>query len=235
MPYPELAGLLQREARLSLPPVALAYVPSQPTNIEHISQAVPSFCTFWRQAETQVFYASAEDHFGCPIGALVAGFQMPDEKMQELMGLVQQMCAIEYIQEAEVPHIPRVQNGGPGLVYGPLAEFPLEADLALFWVTPRQAMLLEEATGATEWRGTAPTSLFGRPACGALAAAANSGAATLSLGCMGMRTYTEIPENLTLLAVPGKQLAGLTARVQTVMSANDKMQAFYQGNKAKYE
>ena len=64
---------------------------------------------------------------GCPIGAMVMGFELPPAKQEELMGLVGDMCSLAYIREEEIPHIPHFDPGPQGAVYGPLAIVPARA------------------------------------------------------------------------------------------------------------
>ena len=54
------------------------------------SDRVPSSCSFWRRAEQGVFYAPAEAHFNCPVGAMVMGFDLPQPVANELQQLVSQ-------------------------------------------------------------------------------------------------------------------------------------------------
>lgn len=235
MAHADLARLLQERLGLDLPPVALALVTEPPAGLATDDRPAPSACTFWRRAERGVFYASAEDHMGCAIGAMVMGFELSEEKVQELMGLVGQMCSICYIEEKEVPHIPRFTSAPRGVVYGPLADFPLPPDTVVVWATPGQAMLLQEAVGALQWADSPSGALFGRPACAALPTSLNRGQATLSLGCMGMRTFTEIPADRCLVAIPGFRLATLAEDLERTASANDQMEQFYRGHKAQYQ
>jgi uncharacterized protein (DUF169 family) len=231
----QTASLLRQRLNLDLPPVALALVSERPEGIGNLTEQVPSACTFWRRAEQGVFYASADDHMGCAIGGMVMGFELSESKTAELMGLVEQMCAICYIQPEEVPHIPHFNQKSRGIVYGPLSQFPLVPDVALIWVTPGQAMLLQEAVGAVQWADSPANAVFGRPACGALPAAAASGQTTMSLGCMGMRTFTEIPADRCLVAIPGSILASLGDKLEQTFAANEKMREFYLGRKASYQ
>src|SRR6185437_11755188 len=101
---------------LPYPPVALKRVQNPPVGVPAASRPVPSACSFWRLAEEQVFFASAEDHFGCPVGAMVMGFELPPEKVSELMGLVGDMCKGSYLDETEVPHIARFELPAGGVI-----------------------------------------------------------------------------------------------------------------------
>ena len=229
--YASLAARLQDGLTLDFPPVALTRVSEPPDGIAEATAAVPSACTFWRRAEHGVFFADAQAHMACPIGAMVMGFELDEAKSAELMSLVGDMCAIAYIDEAEVAQIPHFDPPAGGIVYGPLTDFPLTPDAVLVWTTPRQAMLLEEALGGTHWHGVGGP-ILGRPACAAIPRAAADGTATLSVGCAGMRTFTEIPDAYTLTAIPGAQLEGLGQALETTLAANSHMLAAYQEMKA---
>ena len=222
-PHANLAERLQEQLGLELPPVAVARVPEQPTGIPRPGGASPSTCSFWRRAESEVFYAAAEDHFHCPIGAMVMGFDLPEGKMQELIGLVQEMCSINYLSPDEVAHIPKFAEKATGIVYGPLGRFPLEPDVVLVWATPMQAMLLQETAGLAQWSATPQGAVFGRPACGVLPIALGRGKTTISLGCIGMRTNTDIPAQLCLVAVPGSELGRLGTALEPTVAANQQM------------
>jgi len=234
MPYTELAETLQSRLALELPPIALARVAESPAGVSRLGAAAPSACTFWRRAEREVFYATAEDHFNCPIGAMVMGFPLPEAKSKELMGLVEQMCALNYISMEEVPNIPAFREPAAGVVYGPLADFPIEPEVALLWTTPVEAMLFEEAAGATAWTAQAAAAVFGRPGCSALPMAVSRGQVVTSLGCAGMRTYTGIPDDRFLVAIPGNRLPALNEALTRTLTANRHMREFYAGQKAKF-
>ncbi len=229
--FADLAERLHTGLDLHYPPVAFARAAAPPPDIPAASQAAPSACTFWRRAEQDVFFADAQAHMGCPIGAMVMGFELSEAKSGELMETVGMMCDLAYLNEAEVARIPHFDPPTQGVVYGPLASFPLAPDGVLAWATPRQAMLLEEALGATHWTGGGG-SVLGRPACAALPGAAAAGAAALSVGCTGMRTFTEIPDAYTLVSIPSAQLDDLAQALDTTLAANTRMAAAYQQMKA---
>ena len=72
------------------------------------------------------------------------------------------------------------------------------------------------------------------PACAAVAWAANEGDVTLSLGCIGARTYVEVPDDRAIVIVPGVALDRVTERVGSLASANRDLAAFHQKRKADY-
>ena len=230
-PYADLATRLQTVLDLDYPPVAVARVDAPPSGISVWTDAVPSACTFWRRAEQQVFFADEAAHMGCPIGAMVMGFELPALKQEELMSLVGNMCSLAYIREDEIPHIPHFDPGPKGAVYGPLASFPLDADSVILWLTPKQTMFLEESLGGTLWTGP-QDGVFGRPACGVLPTAAAREAASISLGCIGMRTFTEIPDAYVLAAIPRGALDALADGLDATLAVNGTMESQYLEMKA---
>lgn len=228
-----LAQTLRTTLGLRFPPVALTFVREPPDGIDAFAGAVPSACTFWRRCEEDVFYAPAEAHFNCPIGAMTMGFALPEEIGARLIALVGEMCELNYLGEEEAASIPSVPGEGAGIVYGPLERFPLSPDVVLVWVSGSSAMLLDEASRASRWTPEQTgTASFGRPSCAAIAVAMRRDTATFSVGCSGMRTFTEIPENLQLAVVPGAVLPTLSERLATVDRANEHMLEHYSAQKA---
>jgi uncharacterized protein (DUF169 family) len=223
----------QLSALLSLqhPPIALTFVDQPPDGIAPVGKAVPSACTFWRQAEQATFYAAAAQHFNCPVGSMVMGFELPPTVGEQLGGLVQSMCDAQYLSMDEAAKIPTVGRNSAGIVYGPLHEFPLDPDLVLLWVNVAQAMLYSEAAGSAAWTA-APMEVSGRPGCAALPLALNSGQPGMSLGCAGMRTFTEIGDDMNLAAVPGSALTGFVDALAGTVESNTAMRSFYAAHKA---
>jgi uncharacterized protein (DUF169 family) len=227
----QLSDLLVKTLELATPPVALRFVQAPPAGAERFEGEVPSACTFWRRAERGLFYAGAPAHFNCLIGAHTMGLPMPEEKKPELMALIGLMGENEYFDMAEVPHVPTEGREKSGIVYGPLAEFTEPPDAVLVWLTPFQSMLLQEATGASRWSERPGIPTFGRPSCAAIPAAIQGSVATQSLGCMGMRVFTEIAQDRLLGVLPGDRLADLPAALDRVARSNDKMAQHYRGQK----
>lgn len=229
--FSSVADNLQSMLGLDFPPVAVVRVNEPPKDVPRFKGGVPAGCAFWRRAEKDLFYADAEAHMGCPIGAMVMGFELSESKTEELMRLVGDMCAVAYLEEDEVAELPSFDLGASGVVYGPLADFTQDPDVVLVWVTPQQAMLLEETVGGTRWTSEGGGSVLGRPACGALPRAGDIDSVALSLGCAGMRTFTEIPDQYALVAIPQNQLNGLEASLNKTVAANGQMTITYQAMK----
>jgi uncharacterized protein (DUF169 family) len=216
---------------LQHPPIALAFTDQPPDGVAQAGKPVPSACTFWRQAEQGTFYATAAEHFNCPVGSMVMGFELPAAVGEQLGGLVQSMCDAHYLSMDEAAKIPTVGRQSAGIVYGPLREFPLDPDLVLLWVNVAQAMLYSEAAGRAAWTAT-PMGVSGRPGCAALPLALNSGQPGMSLGCAGMRTFTEIGDDMNLAAVPGSALPEFVDALAGTVESNTAMRSFYAAHKA---
>lgn len=228
----ELSQVLSESLVLDLPPIALRFVTEAPANIRMFEGEVPSACTFWRRAEGGTFFATAAGHLNCLIGAHTMGMPLEPAQSGALMDLIGQMQAAGYLDADEVQSIPTVAGQKAGIVYGPLAESSGEYDVVLVWVTPRQSMLLQEATGNVAWLPQSGIRTFGRPSCAAIPAALDKGTATLSLGCAGMRTFTEIPDDRMLAVLPRAILDGLAAGLKRVVHANETMLSRYEALKA---
>jgi uncharacterized protein (DUF169 family) len=237
----KLAAQIADDLGLDLPPVALAFRDAAPKGVAVTDDIVPSACAFWRKAETGVFFASVARHANCPIGAFVMGFELGDTLMAELQSLIGQMTACGYVHRDEPAKIPVNRRKAAGILYGPLAQFPAEPDVVLVWLTPPQAMIWSEATGGAAWTGSPPTNVFGRPACAAIPAALDKGGPSprrsgfgraggpaLSLGCMGMRTFTAIPADRMLAVIPGPRLADFAKAIAETTGVNRAMRRFYE-------
>ncbi len=218
---------------LSIPPVAMALVDDQPQGVESFEGDVPSFCTFWRMAEKKAFYAPADKHFNCPIGAMVLGFEMPKEVQEELGGLVKKMCECSYLSEDEPANIPTITEKKAGVVYGPLKDFPVEPQLILMWLKPSQAMIYNEVLGCCKWSGSMQSMALGRPACAVIPTTLDKSPFGMSLGCTGMRTFTEVRDDHILATLNYKEIYSFLTSLKTTVSANKEMKEFYLDHKSK--
>lgn len=228
MTYRSVAVTLQNGLNLSRIPIGIAFLKSPPADVPRYEEAVPSACAFWKAAETRLFYATAEDHFNCPIGAITQGFPIPQPVGDKAMALIGQMGKLAYFEAAEVQHVPKVEKGHAIVVYGPLHKFTsLAPDLALLVCTPYQAMLISEVTGAVSWTGEEAGRVYGRPACAAIPSALASGTSSISVGCMGARTFASLREEDLLVAVPATALALLAERLPILLKANAGMKDHY--------
>ena len=210
-----LVQLLADRLRVEVPPVGIAFVKERPEEVAPLYRDPPSFCSLWRLAELRVFYATAEQHDGCGIGGVVSGFSSSEGREDELATLLTELCEVEVGTAEEIEQTARFQPSSGGAVYGPLWKMPVEPDLALMWATLPQMGVVQEVLGKIMWRNNPQGAVFTRPACGVLPIAYESQKTTLSLGCIGMRLYTEIPAHLFLVAIPPSELPKLEQGLQS--------------------
>ncbi|MBI3803665.1 MAG: DUF169 domain-containing protein [Nitrospirae bacterium] len=229
--YVSLSQTLISLLGLDRPPVGVAPVESAPQGVPVFRGVSPSACSFWRQAEKELFAASAAEHMNCPIGAMVMGFELTPQAERGLNQALTMMCQVGYVKPEEASQIPSLARQGKMMLYGPLSNFPIAPEVVVLWLQPSQAMLLREATGDAEWKSDVSSKIFGRPACAALAVASQGAAVSLSFGCSGMRTFTGVEPSYMLAALSGRQLDLLEPGLQRMHQANCDMQAFYNQQK----
>src|SRR6185369_623010 len=126
-------AILTAALNLDSPPIALAFADENSGEASSLAKPAPSACSFWRAAEQGVFYASADAHFNCPVGAMVMGFDLPKQVSDELTGLVGTMGKCGYMLPDEPGHIPTGPAKPRGILYGPLSQFPVEPSAVLCW------------------------------------------------------------------------------------------------------
>jgi len=234
MNFDAVSRQITQSLQLSTPPVALSFLDESPDGVTDFDSAAPSACAFWTRAEQRLFFARADLHENCPVGVVTMGFPISEKVSSNLQEFVKKMCGASYIGTKEPEYIPRMGHARRGVLYGPLWMFPINPDLVLIWVNGRQAMLLEEALGTVCWDAVSKAEAFGRPACGALAISANEKKPTLSFGCSGMRTFTEVADDKLLISLPGSHLQTLTMRLQSTVQANEEMLSFYRHHKTQF-
>ncbi len=227
MSFDKIAQAWKEALKMEYSPVAIAFSNEPPEGVERSPEPSPSACTFWRRGQTKVFYATSDDHSNCPIGLMTMGFSLSPENSDKARSLVSTMASLHYFDPSEVAHLPTVEKSHEVVVYGPLDQFPLDPDLVLLMLDAYQGMIAAEAIGQVTWAENPQLGLFGRPACAALARAERGGNSTMSLVCIGARTYTDLGQEDMLLVVPFSQLAEATERLAAVVDANTALAAYH--------
>src|SRR5256886_7329891 len=111
------------------------------------------------------------------------------------------------------------------VVYARLGEAPLAPDVVIFACRASAAMYLGEAARSVGAASALPPLL--RPTCMAIPAAAAHGA-TMSLGCIGNRVYTGIPDDHVYMMVRGADLGNVADALDGIMNANAQLTTFHQ-------
>jgi uncharacterized protein (DUF169 family) len=222
-----LTDLLQ----LTSPPVAIAFVDAPPPNVPHVSATEPAGCGYWRRAsEGEVFFTTADDHKGCPVGAHTHNVELSPGEQQALMGLVRDMVALSYIRMDEVPQIPTRKTPFRVAVYAPITAAPLPPDVVLVRANPRQLMLLAEAAQAAGVAGNG--GIMGRPTCAVLPEAINTMRTAASFGCIGNRVYTGADDTEAYFAIPGADLSAVEHHLSVIVRANQELEKFHRARAA---
>jgi uncharacterized protein (DUF169 family) len=223
--YKQLEELLAGALRLQRRPVAVAFRESPPPDVSKFTGVAPSGCSFWRiAAEGRTFYTVAADHFNCPIGSYTHNVPPPEHEAVELQQALALMTGVGYIRMEDIPGIFRLPRAPATIIYAPLSDAPVDPDVVLFAGRPASVMLLEEAAMRAGVAAQLP--MLGRPTCMAIPAALAQGTVA-SAGCIGNRTYTGLGDDEMYVAVPGRDLERITAEVETIAAANQKMAEYH--------
>lgn len=223
----KLAEQLNAALGLSMAPVAIAFADEVPASVSGFDGVVPAGCSFWEKAMTQTFATGTLDHALCAIGIHTHNLAgAPASQTAELQDSLAAMMGLGYVQEQEVAAIPVMQQASSHVIYGPLAKFPLAADVVMLFANAQQGLILSEAVARID--ATAAPAM-GRPACAVIPQVINSGRAAVSLGCCGARAYLgALSDNVALWALPGSKLAQYCEQIVLLGTANSMLSQFHQ-------
>jgi uncharacterized protein (DUF169 family) len=222
--YARLERQLVSSLQVDRRPIGIAFCDRPPAGVTKFTGAEPSSCSFWRlAADGATFYTEPADHYNCPIGSYTHGIPLPPDREQELGQTLTLMSDIGYIRMEEVAHVPRVPSPPAAIVYAPLGEMPVDADVILLAGAPATMMLLHEAALRA---GSAMQPLLARPTCMAIPATL-SGGLTSSLGCVGNRVYTGIADTAFYSVISAKDAPAIVAQLETVKRANATLMDYH--------
>jgi uncharacterized protein (DUF169 family) len=227
--YATIEQLLVDTLRLARRPVAIAFRDVAPAGVAPFTGSLPSGCSFWKlAADGRTFSTVPGDHYNCPIGSYTHNIPLPPAREPELMQTLSLMAEIGYIRMEEVPAIPRLATTPGVVVYAPLGETPVEPDAVLVTGAPARLMLLHEAA-ARCGIGTQP--LFGRPTCMAVPASLEQSVVS-SMGCVGNRVYTGLPDSDLYTTIAGSQIRAVAGQLATIATANATLADYHQQRRA---
>ena len=228
-PYGPTEQLLSQALNLTRRPVAIAFRDAAPAGVSEFEGVEPSSCSFWRLAAARApFFTVPADHYNCPIGSYTHNIPLPADRAPELEQTLGLMSQIGYIRMEEVPSIPRLTQSPAVIVYAGLGEIPIEADVVVISGRPSQLMLLQEAAARAGAGPSAP--LMGRPTCMAIPAAMSNHMAA-SLGCVGNRVYTDVPDDEFYVTVSGTDVAAVAEQLATIVAANKALADHHRSRK----
>jgi len=226
---------IQEVLNLSAPPIAIGFSDEPPAGLERWpGGAVPAGCVFWREAmKGRAFYTVPADHYNCAVGAYTHAIRLSSERGTQLEDTLKFMVVKEYLRMEEVPGIPTLEKAPAFISYAPVETAPFRRDLILIAAKPAAAMLIYE-TALRSGAGAALANTLGRPACAVLPLASRTGVASLSLGCMGNRTFTGLPDEELYVCIPGGRWDSLVSKLTEIGRANSAMQQHYRNHKAQF-
>jgi len=220
-----IARTLTDSLHLSQPPVAVAFTDTAPTGVTPYAGLAPAGCRFWQEAAGRVFFTVPRDHARCAVGVYTHHLESAGDVQSDLQDALKVFADLDYVRPEDMAFIPVLQREAKVVVYGPLASIPVHPDVVLLFVKAEQALILSEASQQLE-NGLPPA--LGRPACGIVPYALNTGRTALSLGCCGARAYLDVlTPDVSLYAVPGSKLAAFTERVAALAHANAVLTTFH--------
>jgi uncharacterized protein (DUF169 family) len=222
----EISAALTEHLGLTQPPIAVCLADQLPSGVEEWSGRSPAGCRFWQEAGTRVLATSAADHSSCAVGQYTHNLDMNAASSTDLMDALKVFADLSYVREQDLRMIPVLASKPKYVIYGPLAEIPLDPDVVLLFVRADQTLILSEASQQLE-NGLPPA--MGRPACAIIPQAKNTGRSALSLGCCGARAYLDIlSDDVALYAIPGATLAAFSERIEALSKANAILTKFHQ-------
>jgi uncharacterized protein (DUF169 family) len=220
-----IAQTLSESLQLTQPPVGVAFVDDVPAGVKTYAGSAPAGCRFWQEATTQVFATVPKDHELCSIGMYTHHLELGSGAQTDLGDALKVFGDLGYVRPDDMPFIPVLGRDAKVVVYGPLSSIPLTPDVVLLFVKADQTLILSEASQQLE-NGLPPA--MGRPACGVIPQAFNTGRTALSLGCCGARAYLDVlTPDVALYAIPGARLEAFAERVAALAKANSVLTAFH--------
>jgi len=224
--YASLEETLTTALNLTRRPVAVAMLDAAPPGVARLKGTQPSGCSFWKvAADGAAFYTEPEDHYNCPIGSYTHNIPLPPEREQELPQVLGVMTNLGYLKMEEGPGIPRLPRTPAVVAYAPLGDTSVDPDVVIIAGRPGGLMLLHEASARA---GVAVQPLFGRPTCMAIPVAM-TGSLASSLGCVGNRVYTDLPDDEFYSVISGGDLPAVAAELATITSANAALMTYHEG------
>ena len=184
--------------------------------------AFPAGCVFWMKAAERTFSTVAEDHGNCSVGSLTHGFKTLDEVAGN--SDVAALLDTGWVTMDVVPQIPVVHEKPGAVVYGPLAESPVDPDVVLLRINGKQMMVLSDALPGLR--------IEGKPQCHIVAIAKEQGEVAASVGCALSRVRTGMSVHEMTCAIPAAKLAEVLDAVDRTAVADGAV-ARYAGDDAR--
>ncbi len=226
--YKAMAAALTDLLSLSSPPLAITFTQEEPAGVARYVGAMPepaadgrtgkvaAGCVFWMKAAQQTFSTCAEDHANCSVGSLTHGFIPLDVAASR--DDVKAMVSVNWVTPEMFPGIPVVKQRPQCVVYGPLADTPIDPDVVFLRLIGKQAMSLHDAMPDIR--------LEGKPQCHIIPIAKEHGQVALSVGCMASRTRTGMSNTEMTCAIPVTKLDEVIVKLGSSNAADKAIAAY---------
>ena len=226
--WSSLAGRLTDALELASPPIAITFAQTAPDGVSAYDAPMPEAmpdgrtgrvaagCVFWIKATDATFSTVAADHGNCSVGSLTHGLKTLDEVAGN--SDVAALLDTGWVTMDVVPQIPVVSERPATIVYGPLADTPVDPDVVLIRVTGKQLMVLHDAVPSMH--------LEGKPQCHIIAIAKERGEVAASVGCALSRVRTGMPAREMTCAIPGARLAEVLDALATTTVADSAVASY---------
>ncbi len=203
-----LSDELSEALQLGIAPIAITFSDEAPAEVAAFDDPFPApspdgrtgrvaaGCVFWTKSVDTTFTTVAEDHANCSVGSWTHGFKSLEEVAGN--GDVAALLESGWVTMEMVPQIPVVATRTGAVTYGPLAETPIDPDVVLLQINPKQAMVLADAIPGLR--------IEGKPQCHIVAIAKEHNEPAASVGCMLSRVRTGMPSTEMTCALPASRL-----------------------------
>jgi uncharacterized protein (DUF169 family) len=223
-----LATELRALLSLETPPLAITFSTEAPPGVPAYEGSVPAptpdgrtgkvpaGCVFWVKASERTFTTVPADHGNCSVGSMTHGLKT----MAEVAGNadVAALVASGWVTMDMVPHIPVLSQRPNFITYGPLQDTPIDPDVILLRLNPKQVMVIHDAIPDMR--------LEGKPQCHIIPLAKEQNTVAASVGCMLSRVRTGLPNSQMTCAIPAQRLAEVVARLQATCQADMAVAAY---------
>ena len=212
----QLAGRLSSALSLAAPPIAISFRAAPVDGVEPFDRPmpapladgrtgrVPAGCVFWIHAAERTFGTVAADHGNCSVGSLTHGFKTLEEVAGN--GDVAALLETGWVTMDIVPQIPVVTEKPGSVIYGPLAETPVDPDVVFLRLNAKQLMVLSDAVPGLR--------IEGKPQCHIVAVAKEQGEIAASVGCALSRVRIGMPATEMTIAIPAGQVGGVIDAIE---------------------
>jgi len=214
--WSDLAERLRTSLNLAVPPLAITFAAEVPEEVPAFDAPMPSplpdgrtgrvpaGCVFWIKAAERTFATVAEDHANCSVGSMTHGFKTFDEVASN--SDVAALLDSGWVTVDAVAQIPVVGEQPNTVVYGPLAETPVDPDVVFVRLNAKQLMVLSDAVPGLR--------IEGKPQCHIVAIAKDQGEVAASVGCALSRVRTGMAATDMTCAIPAAKLSEVVAAIE---------------------